>query len=216
MRSSRGLFITFEGVHEGIGKTTQAELLAETLRRAGYEVVLTRESGGTALGRRIREILLDPSVDNMSKATELFLQMADRAQHYKEVLKPSLKRGAIVISDRYFDSTLVYQGAGRGWKSALLWRLHHATTGSLLPHLTIVLNGQPHVNRGEGAPDRIESEDGEFFSRVGTAMLHIASKDQRYAVVDANQDAGQVAQRILDTINERKLLELVVPKAEAH
>lgn len=184
-----------------------------SLREAGYVVTLTREPGGTAFGQQIRDILLDPS-NNLSKATELFLFLADRAQNYKEVIKPSLKAGHVVISDRYFDSTLVYQGAGRGWKSGLLWRLHHVTTGSLLPDLTIVLDGVPHIDRQAERPDRIEAENQTFFERVRGAMLHQASKEKRYAIVNANVDIATLGRRILDIIHERELLELVELEGE--
>jgi dTMP kinase len=208
VRSHRGLFITFEKTKEGLGGTTQVRLLSEALRELGYDVVTTREPGGTELGEELRRIMLDPK-RTLSKATELFIMMAIRAQHYKEVLKPSLKGGKVVICDRYFDSTLVYQGAGRGWKKAFLLRLHHATTGSLIPDLTIVLDGEPHVNRAENNPDRIEGEGTLFFDQVQNAMLHIASKDKRYAVLNANVDAKTLTQQIKGIIDERKLLELV-------
>lgn len=208
VRSHRGLFISFEGTSEGIGKTTQARLLAETLRSEGYDVVLTRDPGGTKVGQLIRQILLDPT-NKLSKATELFLFLADRAQHYKEVLKPSLKQGKIVICDRYFDSTLVYQGAGRGWKTTFLRRLHHATTGSLYPDLTLVLDGTPHINRAENNPDRIESEGTLFFETIRNAMLKLSTKDKRFAVICANDDAKALAIRIREIIDDRKLLELV-------
>lgn len=209
VRSHKGLFITFEGTSEGIGKSTQAELLTERLRNEGYEVVLTKEPGGTVFGQQIRSILLDPRNKQLSKATELFLFMADRSQHYKEVIKPALKDGRIVICDRYFDSTLVYQGAGRGWKSAFLWRLHHATTGSLLPDLTVILDGVPHINRAENNPDRIEAEGTLFFDKVRNAMLHLATKDKRYAVLVANVDEKMLNQQVMELIETRMLLEMV-------
>jgi dTMP kinase len=205
LRSHKGLFITFEGVLEGIGKSTQAQLLAMSLREAGYEVTLTHEPGGTVFGQHVRALLLDPSM-HLSKASELFLFLADRAQNYKEVIKPSLKAGHIVISDRYFDSTLAYQGAGRGWKTALLWRLHHATTGSLLPDLTIVLDGIPHIDRQSERPDRIEAENQTFFKQVRGAMLDLATKDKRYALVNANVDETTLCQHIVSIIHERELL----------
>ena len=208
MRNHKGLFITFESTVEGIGKSTQAHLLASALRRAGFEVVLTKEPGGTMVGQMLRTILLDPK-SKLSKATELFLLMADRAQHYKEVLKPGLKNGKIIICDRYVDSTLAYQGAGRGWKNAFLWRLHHATTGSLLPNLTVVLHGTPHINRSEHNPDRFEQEGTNFFTRVEQEILHVASKDPRYVVLDGNVDADTITEDILRIIAERRLLELV-------
>lgn len=204
MRSHRGLLISFEKTKEGLGGSTQALLLAESLRRDGYEVVLTREPGGTDFGKQIRQILLDPN-NKLSKATELFLFLADRAQHYKEVLKPALKAGKIVICDRYFDSTLVYQGAGRGWKTAFLLRLHHATTGSLYPDLTIVLDGEPHINRAENNPDRIEGEGTLFFDKVRNAMLSL-TKEPRYQVMDANVTPEALAKQIRRVIDERELL----------
>lgn len=208
MRNHKGLFISIEGTKEGLGKSTQARQVAKALRRDGYEVVLTREPGGTEFGQQVRSILLNPE-NKLSKATELFLFMADRAQHYKEVLKPALKEGKIVICDRYFDSTLVYQGAGRGWKNAFLWRLHHATTGSLLPNLTVVLDGESHIDRAENNPDRIEGEGTLFFEKVKNTMLHLTTKDTRYVVVNANVEAEMLTRDILQVIHERKLLELV-------
>jgi dTMP kinase len=193
MRSHKGLFITIEKTREGLGGTTLAANLAEELRSQGYEVVLTRESGGTPLGVQIRAILKDPN-QKLSKATELFLQLADRAQHYKEVLKPGLRDGKIVISDRYFDSTLMYQGAGRGWKTALLWRLHHATTGSLLPNLTIVLDGTPF--RTLDNKDRFEM-DNDFQVRAEQFLRYYATKDARFAVLDVDGDASTMLDRRL-------------------
>lgn len=213
VRSYKGLFITFEGTKEGLGKTTQTRLVAEKLRALGYDVVLTREPGGTELGQQLRALLLNPE-NQLSKATELFLLLADRAQHYKEVLKPALRDGKIVISDRYFDSTLVYQGAARGWKPALLWRLHQATTGTLLPNLTVVLDGNSHINRAENSPDRIEQEGTLFFDRVREAMLILSTKDSRYEVVNANWDREKLSQYIVDVMAERGLLELVKEPAE--
>jgi dTMP kinase len=179
--------------------------LAYKLADMGYDVVLTRESGGTHLGKQLREMLLNPD-NQLSKATELFLQMADRAQHYKEVLKPALRSGKIVISDRYFDSTLQYQGAGRGWKAALLWRLHHATTGSLLPDITFVLDGTSH--REVPNDDRFEQEHEEFKGRIEQFMRLQATKDKRYALINANQSINEVSDEILRILDERKLLEM--------
>jgi len=205
MRKPKGIFITFESTAEGLGKSTQAQRLYENLKSAGYDVVLTREPGGTELGKQIREILLTPrpKEQELSKATELFLYQADRAQHYKEVLKPALKAGKIVISDRYFDSTLVYQGNGRGWKTAFLWRLHHATTGSLLPDLTIVLDGTTY--RQSPNEDRIEQLGEDFFAKVKRGILHLASKSDRYVVLDANVDETDLANQILAVVRERVL-----------
>lgn len=208
LRRHSGYFITFESTKEGLGKSTQAQHLAERLEKAGFDVVLTKEPGGTVLGKQLRKILLDKNAyeQPLSKATELFLMLADRAQHYKEVLKPSLKEGKIVISDRYVDSTLVYQGAGRGWKASLLWQLHHVSTGSLLPDLTFVLDGTP-FNELDKA-DRFESENEKFFERVERAMRHIAYRnykreDNRYIVIDANHSEQELADSLFKTVTER-------------
>lgn len=201
----RGFFISIEKTKEGLGGTTQAQKLADNLREAGYEVILTCEPGGTKLGRHIRELLLHTHYsdkEGMSKASELFLFMADRAQHYKEVLKPGLKSGAVVISDRYVDSTLVYQGSGRGWKSAFLLRLHHAATGSLIPDLTIVLDGSPHVPRDTS--DRIEAEPDSYHERIARGMRHLVTKNpQRYEVVNANIPLDELAKQLFDLTIDR-------------
>jgi len=205
MRNHKGLFITIEKTREGLGGTTLAANLAEELRSRGFDVILTRESGGTALGEKIRAMLKDPA-NQLSKATELFLQLADRAQHYKEVLKPNLRDGKIVVCDRYFDSTLMYQGAGRGWKTALLWRLHHATTGSLLPNLTIVLDGTPFRTLDEG--DRFEA-DKDFQAKAEQFMRYQASRDPRYCLMKVDGDASHMLQRVLVSLEERGLLDMV-------
>ena len=205
MKTHSGFFISFEKTKEGLGGTTQANKLYDNLRGAGYEVVLTREPGGTRLGREIRKLLLDPEYnrEGMSKATELFLFMADRAQHYKEVIKPALKQGKIVITDRYFDTTLAYQGSGRGWKNAFLWRLHHASTGSLLPDLTFVLDGEAY--RPLSSEDRIEGEGVKFHERVERGMKHIVAKNQhdRYRLVLANTDVDTLADHIFQVVQQR-------------
>lgn len=199
MKKNKGFFISFEKTKEGLGGSTQASLLADKLQRAGFEVILTKEPGGTGVGQEIRRLLLDPD-NQLSKATELFLFMADRSQHYKEVLKPALKEGKIIISDRYFDSTLVYQGNVRGWKNALLWRLHQASTGSLLPDLTVVLDGEPHIKK-DG--DRIERDVLKLQDKTASAMKHIASKHDRYEVFNANLSVQELADRIYNTVTTK-------------
>lgn len=203
VRNHKGAFITFESTKEGIGKTTQALLLYERLNSAGYDVVLTKNPGGTEFGQKIRELLLHSSF-KLSKATELFLFMADRAQHYKEVLKPALKEGKIVICDRYFDSTLVYQGSGAGWKTAFLYRLHHASTGSLFPDLTIVLDGTPY--RELSQEDRFERLGGEHHKKLERSMLHLATKENRYVILNANQSQEELANKIIELVRTRGLL----------
>lgn len=200
MRSHKGVFITFEKTAEGLGGTTQARRLHESLKGAGIENVLTREPGGTPLGQELRKLMLDPQYE-LSKAAELFIMMADRSQHYKEVLKPSLKAGKVVISDRYFDSTLVYQGSAQGWKTSFLLRLHQATTGMLFPDLTIVLDGTPH--RLLSTEDRLEGMGTDFHNRVKAGMLYFAGKSNRYVVLNANQTEEELAEQILKIVKER-------------
>lgn len=196
-----GFFITFESTAEGLGKTTQARHLYERMKAEGYDVALTRETGGTAIGQKLRELYLNPEND-LSKATELFIIMADRAQHYKEVLKPALKTGRIVISDRFFDSTLVYQGNARGWKAAFLWRLHQAAAGALLPDLTLVLDGTPF--RQVPNNDRFEKLGADFFDKVKRGMLHLAGKSDRYVLLNANEaDETAMADRIFGVVQDR-------------
>ena len=202
LRNHRGLFITVEKTREGLGGSTLAANLAEELRNRGFDVVNTFEPGNCSIGGEIRKILKDPA-NKLSKATELFLFMADRAQHYKEVLKPNLRDGKIVICDRYIDSTLMFQGAGRGWKTAFLWRLHHATTGSLLPNLTFVLDGTPF--RELDAGDRFEM-DKDFQARAEQFMRFLASKDSRYCLMQVDGDASHMLDKAIAVLDERGLL----------
>jgi dTMP kinase len=201
MRKSqnKGLFITIEKTREGLGGTTLSQNLHEQLNRAGMETVLTKEPGGTPVGQKLRELLLSTEWE-LSNAARLFIQMADRSQHYKEVLKPALKEGKIVVSDRYFDSTLVYQGSAAGWKTAFLLRLHQAATGMLLPDLTIVLDGTPYRELGN---DALEGKGEEFHRKVHDGMLYFASKSDRYVIVNTNQSEETVTSEVLRIVKER-------------
>ncbi len=185
-RGPGGLFVVFEG-GEGTGKSTQAAMLAEALRGKGHDVVLTFEPGATSVGRRLREVLLDRSSTGMSPRTEALLYAADRAQHVAEVIRPALARGAVVISDRYVDSSLAYQGAGRDLDDHEVRRLSRWATGGLAADLTVVLDVDPAVGlqRATGPGDRIESEVLEFHERVRSRFLDLARQGrQRYLVVD--------------------------------
>jgi dTMP kinase len=195
--SHQGLFLSVEG-GEGAGKSTQVLLLAEWLRGAGHEVVLTREPGATAAGARIRSLLLDPSVQVAPQA-ELLLYAADRAQHVAEVVLPALRRGAVVISDRFADSTRAYQGGGRGIE---VEPLVGAATGGLEPELVVLLDVHPTLGlsraagRGVGV-DRIEAESLAFHRRVRMAFLELARSDpRRWVVVGAQDPAEEVAHRV--------------------
>lgn len=204
MKRRKGRLITFEKIADGLGGTTQAHKLYENLKRAGYDAILTREPGGTGLGEKVRALLLDPEF-KLGKATELFLFQADRSQHYKEVLKPALSAGKIVISDRFFDSTMMYQGHGRGWKTSFLLRLHQASTGMLLPDLTFVLCGTPFADPTKVA-DRIETEGNNFKKKISAGMLRMARQSDRYILVNANDDVNALSQYIYSVVRKRVLL----------
>lgn len=187
-----GLFITLEG-GDKTGKSTQAKILKDQLTEQGNSVVLTREPGGSAIGAEIRKILMDPTL-KLSKATSMLLFQADRAQHYKEVIKPALKRGKIVICDRYVDSTIVYQGHLEGWNLPLLFRLHGVATGMLMPDITFVLDGTPLAELGS---DTYDSKGAEYSQRIREKYLQLASTNARYIVINANQPVEQVTEELM-------------------
>jgi dTMP kinase len=199
-RGSGGLFVAFEG-GEGAGKSTQVALLAETLRARGYEVVTTFEPGATVIGRRLREVLLDKANTDMSPRTEALLYAADRAQHVAQVIRPALARGAVVITDRYVDSSLAYQGAGRALDDTDVRRLSQWATGGLAADITVLLDLDPQVGlrRTVGPGDRLEAEDIDFHQRVRSAFLDLATRRRnRYLVLDVeSSDTGEVAAQVL-------------------
>lgn len=194
-----GLFITLEG-GEGVGKSTQLHRLVERIRSAGVEALALREPGGTVLGDRIREMLLDPAHGEMDAHAELLLYEASRAQLVAEVIRPALKRDAVVVCDRFTDSTLAYQGGGRGLGIDFVRRLNDAATAGLRPDVTVVLDlpvaeGLRRATRG-GA-DRLEAEDAAFHARVRDAFLALATAEpERVVVVDASGSVAVVASRI--------------------
>ncbi|GAB2572939.1 hypothetical protein GCM10027168_02290 [Streptomyces capparidis] len=193
-----GFFIALEG-GDGAGKSTQVELLAEWIRNKGHEVVVTREPGATALGKRLRSILLDVSGTGLSHRTEALLYAADRTEHVESVVRPALARGAVVITDRYSDSSIAYQGAGRNLSPTEVARISRWATGGLVPHLTVLLDVAPDTARERftEAPDRLESEPAEFHQRVRDGFLALAAADPaRYLVVDAGQEPQAVATAI--------------------
>lgn len=197
---NRGVLVAIEKTGDGVGGSTQAQLLYEKLNALGLRTRLTREPGGTELGKQLRKILLDPAVD-LANATELFLLMADRAQHYHEVLKPYLDAGYIVITDRYYDSTRAYQGGGRGWEEPLLETLHQVATNLLLPDLVVVLHGKPHRSRSKD--DRFERLDDAFHERVRNKMLEIAASSSRYITLTANIPQEELAMQIFEVFQDR-------------
>lgn len=182
-----GVFVALEG-GEGGGKSTQAALLQEWLQQAGHEVVLTREPGGTALGERVRELVLSPQSPLTSHRAEALLYAADKAEHVDTVVLPALARGAVVLTDRYVDSTLAYQGAGRDISVDELEPVARWATHDLRPHVTVVLDVDPVTGLGRaGDPDRIESEPAAFHARVRRHFLDLAAADPaHYVVVDGS------------------------------
>jgi dTMP kinase len=192
--SATGVFIALEG-GEGAGKSTQSRRLADWLTREGYEVVLTHEPGDTEVGQKLRSIVLDPSTGSISDRAEALLYAADKAEHVDRVVAPALARGAVVISDRYVDSTLAYQGAGRDLVDREVEKVARWATGDLRPHLTVLLDLAPQtgLTRFEER-DRIESEGLEFHERVRAAFLRLASlHTEHYLVVDARQPVETIA-----------------------
>ncbi|MCX2182261.1 dTMP kinase [Streptomyces sp. SKN60] len=192
--SPTGFFIALEG-GDGAGKSTQVEALAEWIRAKGHEVVVTREPGATPIGKRLRMILLDVSSAGLSNRAEALLYAADRAEHVDSLVRPALERGAVVISDRYIDSSVAYQGAGRDLSATEISRINRWATGGLVPHLTVLLDVSPETARERftEAPDRLESEPPEFHARVRAGFLALAAGDPgRYLVVDAGQEPAAV------------------------
>jgi dTMP kinase len=195
-----GLFITLEGP-EGAGKSTNRDYLAERLRTEGIEVVLTREPGGTPLAERIREVLLAPGEEQMNPDTELLLVFAARAQHLAEVIRPALARGAVVICDRFTDSTYAYQGGGRGLPLERIATLETFVQGSLRPDLTLLFDLPVEVGMARasarGRLDRFELEGQVFFDAVRSAFLARAKAEPaRYHLLDAAQPLANVQQAI--------------------
>lgn len=183
----QGFFISFEGA-DGAGKSTQVRLLADVLKSAGYGVILTREPGGTQLGDKIRTLLLDPQ-NRMCAQTEALLYAAARAQHVAEVIAPALARGEIVITDRYADSTLVYQGVARSLDRVDLENINSFAVRGIMPDLTILLDADIRCLRtriaSRGASDRIEQEGLEFHEAVRQGFIDLAAKQSRIKVVSA-------------------------------
>lgn len=199
--SATGVFIALEG-GEGAGKSTQAKLLEGWLRGQGYDVVLTHEPGDTEVGRKLRGIVLDPATGKISDRAEALLYAADKAEHVDSVVAPALARGAVVITDRYVDSTLAYQGAGRSLVGRELERVARWATGDLRPHLTVLLDLPPQsgLTRFEER-DRIEAESIDFHERVRQAFLRLASAhSEHYLVVDARHRPDDIAAAVRERV----------------
>jgi dTMP kinase len=200
-----GLFLAFEG-GEGAGKSTQSKLLASWLTERGYEVVTTREPGATPIGRQLRHLLLDPDNGEIAPRAEALLYAADRAQHVATVIRPALARGAVVVSDRYVDSSLAYQGVGRSLSTGEIERLSQFATSGLRPDVTVLLDvpvteGIARTSLRDELPDRLEAESSEFHERVRAAFRELAeASPDRYLVVDARLPAATIHQLIVRRI----------------
>jgi dTMP kinase len=207
MKAQFGLFISFEGT-EGSGKTTQMRMLVARLRANGLSVVENQEPGSTAIGSQIRRIFLDPLHGEMTSITELLLMFAARAQAAEEIIRPALERGAVVVSDRFTDSTLAYQGEARGLGFEVVRNVHQLALGSLWPDLTIYLaiDVQAGLARAHErnlsainatSETRIDQQPLEFHRKVNDGYRKIAASEPgRFRIVDASGDASTVAQRV--------------------
>ncbi|MEY4321645.1 MAG: hypothetical protein RL167_373 [Actinomycetota bacterium] len=201
-----GLFISFEGI-DGVGKSTQADLLEEHLRAAGKTVVRTLEPGGTELGQEIRHLLLHRKGDVAPRA-EALLYAADRAHHVATKVRPALERGEVVLTDRYLDSSVAYQGAGRVLDKQQIRDLSLFAVEGLLPDLTVLLDldaalSMARRNKTGEAPDRLESEKLEFFEAVRQAYLELAAAEpNRFIVIGADQTVSAIQDQIRARINQ--------------
>ena len=200
-------FITFEGI-DGSGKSTQLRMLASVLRLRGLDVVVTREPGGTPLGTRLRAALLD-SDEQVDPLAELLLYAADRAQHVRQLVRPALDTGHVVLSDRYADATFAYQGAGRGFPPALIHEVIALATGGLMPALTLIFDLPVAESRARDrrrtddgdANDRLDAETDEFRARVRAAYLQIAEAEpDRVRVIDASRSVEETHARVLELV----------------
>jgi len=219
----RGKFITFEGL-DGCGKSTQMERLVKVVQQEGLDVITTREPGGTAIGDRIRAVVLDSRTRGLAPLAEVALMFASRAQQIQENILPALERGTWVLCDRFTDSSEAYQGAGRGLGSEAILTLHRVLCGNLQPDLTILMdsdvsasvnrarrrNQQQKGSESAGDENRFETESRAFFTRVHDKYLEIAAREpQRVALIDARRAADITHTRIVQAVRER-LLEPVV------
>ena len=201
----KGRFISLEGI-EGTGKSTQAKLLSDYLKEKGFDVVLTEEPGGTQIGLKIRELLLSVEHKGMTAVTELLLYNASRSQHIREIILPAISRGAIVITDRFTDSTIAYQGFGRGIDQGLIDSIDLIATERLRPDITILLDLDAEVglkrNKGINKTDRLELEDLEFHQRVRNGYHNLAEKEpERIKLIDASAGIQEIHNRISSIIS---------------
>lgn len=205
------MFITLEGI-EGSGKTTQLKNITGFLEGRGRKCLVTREPGGTAIGKKIRSVLLNPDSKGMEPLTELLLYVADRAEHVKKIIRPALAAGKTVLCDRFFDATVVYQGYARGLDLALIHRLHRRVLEDLMPDVTILFDLPPkigllrawnQINNGNraGVETRFEEEDLAFHEKIRAGYLEIARLEpERFCIVDAAQDKVSVEKETIECL----------------
>jgi len=202
--TEKGLFISFEGI-EGTGKTIQSKLLYEHFKKTGYTVILTEEPGGTKIGLKIREVLLSVENKEITPVTELLLYNASRAQHIKEVILPALNKGGIVITDRFSDSTVAYQGYGRGIDLKLIDSLERMVTEGLKPDITLLIDLDAETgllrNKGINKTDRLELEDLKFHKKVRDGYLQIAAREpERIKLIDGSGSIEEIQRKIIDLV----------------
>lgn len=201
----RGVFITFEGV-EGSGKSTQAKRLARDLEQRGIDCILSREPGGTGIGESIRSVLLDPDNNLMDARTELFLYLASRNQHVREKVLPAVREGKVVVLDRYAESSVAYQGGGRGLGEKLVSRLNRLATAALRPDLTILVDVPIAVGRKRKRTaelDRVEQERVEFHERVRNSYLRMARRaPKRIRLLDGTKPEEELEAEVRNMVDE--------------
>ena len=209
---NKGVFITFEGV-EGAGKTTNITYIANQIKKAGHEVLLTREPGGTPVGEAIREILISKNLPEMHPETELLLMFAARAEHINTVIQPALEKNMWVLCDRFTDASYAYQGAGRGIDNSKIDILKDLVQGPLTPDITFLFDLPANIGlaraRSRGEADRFEQQHVDFFNRIRNQYLLLAEKEpERFRLIHAEQNLEQVQQQInvmMESIlNQRK------------
>ena len=203
--SEKSLFISFEGI-DGCGKSTQAKILSEELKNLGYNSIILREPGGSIISEKIRNILLHNHLKKISHKTEALLMAASRAQLVEEVIKVKLKQDIIVIADRYIDSTIAYQGGGRGLEIKTLHQLNNFATDNLIPDLTFLIDLEPMnalKRRGAGDLDRIEKIGNNFQEKVREQYLKLAHNNKRFILIDGEDSVENIHSMILNSVKRK-------------